>query len=118
MLEQGGCPQHHNKYTLVSNLCLLFEKLHEVYIDPRLGTLNYWINKAGDKRYWNRLIRSLLHLSKTLPALPENWNRWMQSSRNRTQTNTATPPNFPPRRRKEHNFPSPTPQPRNKVPTT
>ena len=54
--EQRGCPQYHNKDTLMSNLFILFKKVHEGHIDPRNGTLNNWINKASDDRYWNQLI--------------------------------------------------------------
>ena len=42
--EQGGHTQYHNKYTLVSNLCILLERVQEVYIDPSYGTLKDWIN--------------------------------------------------------------------------
>ena len=44
--EQGGRPKYHNKDTLVSKLCLLFEKLHEVHIDPWNGTLKDWIKRG------------------------------------------------------------------------
>ena len=49
--EQGGCPQYHNKDTLVSNLYHLFNKLHEVHIYTRNETLKDWINQTSDERY-------------------------------------------------------------------
>ena len=49
--EQASRPQYHNKDNLVSNLCLLLKKLHEVHIDPCNGTLKYWNNEASDKIY-------------------------------------------------------------------
>ena len=54
--EQGGRPQYHNKDTLVSNLCLLFKKVHEVLIYAWNEILKDWIKKASDERYWNQLI--------------------------------------------------------------
>ena len=73
--EQGGRPQYHNKDTLVSNLCLLFKKVHEVYIDSRNGTLNDWIKKISDDIYWNQLIQCLLQPRTKLLARPGTWNR-------------------------------------------
>ena len=107
--EQGGHPQYHNKDTLVSNLCLFFERLHELYIDPWYGTLKDWIYEASDERYWNQLIQCLLHPSKKLPARTETWNRRRQSSRNRNWMNTAPSPTPPPRRRNKPYPPSPPP---------
>ena len=55
-LEQGVHPKYHNKDTPVSNLCLLFKIVHEVYINPRHGTLKDWINEAIDEIYLNQII--------------------------------------------------------------
>ena len=100
----------------MSNLCILFKKLHGVHIDPRNGTLKDCINKASDYRYWNQLIRCLIQPIEKLPARPETWNRKIQSSRNQTWENNAPPPTPPPRRRKEPPTPSPQPGTYNRVP--
>ena len=62
--EKGGHPQYHNSDTFVINHCLLFKKIHEVHIDSRYETKKDCINTASDKRYQNRIIPCLLHLSK------------------------------------------------------
>ena len=54
--EQVGRSQYHDKETIVSNLCLLFKKVHEVHIYPRYGTLNDCTNEARNERYRNQLI--------------------------------------------------------------
>ena len=94
-IEQGGCPEYHNKYNLVRNLCLLFKKVHEVHIYPWNGTLKDCINEASDEIYRNHLIRCPLKPSLQLPAWPETWNRQRQRSRNRTWTIHAPPPTPP-----------------------
>ena len=74
-------------------------------------------NVASDERYWNQFIRCLLKPREILPAQPEIWNRWGQSSRNWTWKNNAPPPTPPSRWRKEPLPPSPPPRPRNRIPT-
>ena len=114
--EQGGRPQYHNKDTLMSNLCILFKKLHWFHIEYWYGSLMDWINEDSDKIYWNQLIQCLLHQIEKLPACTESCNRQRQSIRNQTQENSAPPPTFPSNRWKEPPPPFSPPWPCNRVP--
>ncbi len=45
---------------MVKNLRLLFQDVDTVNID-HFGSLQDWIHEATDKKYWNQLVKRLLH---------------------------------------------------------
>ncbi len=57
---------------MVKNLRLLFQDVETVNIG-HFGSLRDWIHEATDKKYWNQLIKCLLHPDTPLLERPEAW---------------------------------------------
>ncbi len=57
---------------MVENLRLLFQDIDTVNINC-FGSLRNWIHEATDKKYWNQLVKRLLHPDTPLRECPEAW---------------------------------------------
>jgi hypothetical protein len=57
---------------MVENLWLLIQDVSTIQID-RHRSLQDWIHKASNKKYWCQLVDQLLHPTTPLPGCPADW---------------------------------------------
>jgi hypothetical protein len=77
---------------MVENLRLLFQKVPTVHID-HYGSLQDWIHKASNKKYWNQLVDCLLHPNMPLSECPAAWGPLTSWHAQRATNNNRRPAN-------------------------
>ncbi len=70
---------------------MLFHDVDTVNIDY-FGSLRDWIHKASDKKYWNQLVKRLLHPDTPLLECPEAWGTLPSWRAQRAASGRILPP--------------------------